>query len=126
MDVVPMPSRDDFEDEFCLRCPRCGDMYTHHGDVRVYWRDREDGTTRVTKIECGHVIAEICPPPNPSARRDAVGIMFTCEGCQGCDDSPFPSEEYELVIAQHKGETFLKWRKWEDRKLAQGAEMGQP
>lgn len=39
---------------------------------------------------------------NPSARRDGVAIRFWCETC-GADN-------IELVVEQHKGNSFLRWR----------------
>lgn len=82
-----------------LCCPGCGGNYLHHGAVAIYERDGEDGPTTVVTSDLGSLADVI--RPNPSSRRDAVGILMECEMCGPVG---------ELCIVQHKGQTFVEWR----------------
>ena len=87
-----------------LRCPRCDDPWLHHGDIRVYGRDKEDGPSTVTEV-CSGGGVHIHRAPlgvddvNPSERRDAITIRFWCEVCYYYS---------RLEIVQHKGNTHLR------------------
>ena len=82
-----------------LRCPNCGENYTHHTTTHVFYRAREDAEhgqhvsaggpeTRITTDMDG----------NPSERRDGIVIEFWCEICASL---------FEMRIAQHKGATLI-------------------
>lgn len=95
-------------DEQVLLCPKCGGDYLHHDQVKTFCREEDEETVvfnidfkppKVTK-EIGNL------SKNPSSRRDAVAIHFYCELC---------SYLGELTIAQHKGRTFLQWRRVGER-----------
>jgi hypothetical protein len=86
-----------------LLCPRCGDDYLHHGRVEVFART-EDATGVHTTVEAETVRVDRDLTGNPSGRRHGVTIAFSCEGCP---DDP----DLLLTIAQHKGQTFLAWRR---------------
>lgn len=85
-----------------MQCPNCGYTYLHQSRVVVYNRSREDAD-----VVCTVVNPSSSPiGATPSSRRDGLAIEFSCEGCGMWN---------ELLIAQHKGETFLSWRRsrWE-------------
>jgi ribosomal protein S27AE len=88
-----------------LTCPRCGEQWLHHGEVRIYSRPIEDGPVQETII--GHhgnvmVAPRYAGYKNPSGRRDGIAIDLWCESC---------GEGSTLAIAQHKGMTSIGWRK---------------
>jgi len=87
-----------------LICPACGHEYTHHRSVNIYHRQHEDGDTIITRVSGARVLTEIGARENPSRRRDAIGIVFNCEGCECIS---------ELAVVQHKGQTFLRWHRVE-------------
>ena len=89
-----------------LLCPRCRDPWLHHEDIIIFSRRAEDAPSIVTRVHCTG-FASIARTPseqsrNPGARRDGVAIRFWCETC-GADN-------IELVVEQHKGNSFLRWR----------------
>jgi hypothetical protein len=90
-----------------LLCPACGGDYLHHEQVTTYDRNKEDAEqVELTRIGPGreifHTVASSKATNNPSARRDGIAILFSCEGCERWS---------ELTIAQHKGQTLCGWRK---------------
>jgi len=82
-------------DEYIVLCPICGFECLHHGAVQVYVRDEEDGDTTVIQIGDHEPARE-----NPSGRRGAIGIKFQGE----C------GHEFEMLVVQHKGTTYLQFR----------------
>jgi len=91
-----------------LECPACGNANLHHGEVTVYMRGEDNPeTTEVrTNGETGETIVSTTRGKgNPSSRRDGITIQFTCEHC---------NVEPMLTIAQHKGATFIEWRRGDD------------
>jgi hypothetical protein len=69
--------------------------------------DRREDAPEVTRIEIEHGLATIKAVAsngsgNPSERRDGLAVPFWCETCEG---------NSELMIAQHKGQSFVGWRK---------------
>jgi hypothetical protein len=94
----------------CLKCPLCGDIYTHQGNIEVFNRDAEDsktGTHIVINSITDEIVINKSMERNPSKRRQGIRLLFSCEGCEG-------STGYQgvaLEIAQHKGNTYLKWVK---------------
>lgn len=96
--IAPLAA--DFNHNFL--CPNCGESFIHHGVVEVFYRAREDGPTKVMRIERGVVTSAGYAADNPSPRRGGMLIYFFCEIC-GHQDMP-------LAIFQHKGETFWGWQ----------------
>jgi len=85
-----------------VACPFCGSDYTHHGDVEVYVRDRDDGESQITLVNAKSKKTALMKDElnaNPSWRRNGIRIWFECEaGCQ---------EVFSITIAQHKGQTWV-------------------
>lgn len=98
----------DFTINQTIKCPRCGNDYTHHGDVTVYSREKEDAKmgfiTHVTNGQTSTVYTEMTL--NPSGRRNGIRIDFECEACHMSDDNPPPV--FSWLIIQHKGNTYLE------------------
>jgi hypothetical protein len=89
-----------------LQCPACHAATIHHERTTVFGRACEDAPTRAIVIEPGAEIAHTIESDraertNPSSRRDAVAVQFSCEHCPAIS---------ELIIEQHKGYTYLRWR----------------
>ena len=96
--------------EQSMNCPICGFGCTHITGVEVFSRgedaaehvhttvDMQEMSTKVENVK-GH-------GRNPSGRRDGLIISGECE-CR-C--------KFEIEIAQHKGNTFFKSNKTEDRR----------
>jgi hypothetical protein len=88
-----------------LECPSCGCDCIHHDRITAYDRIEDAPQTIVTKLTGGQVTMRMTPSGqarNPSSRRHAVAIRFWRESCPA---------KAELTIEQHKGATFLVWRK---------------
>lgn len=89
-----------------LLCPACGSMNLHHRLVTVYERNEDAAQTRETRIAVGSEITTATVPSaqsgNPSSRRDGLAVGFYCEQCPALT---------ELTIEQHKGSTYLAWRR---------------
>lgn len=111
--VVPMSfsnRRDDDDadqvklDGDVLLCPECKQINLHHVDVVVFNRDGgEDEPTIVTVVRDDRVFRDNTQiQRNPSSRRDGVAISFWCECCSWLG---------ELTVSQHKGTTYLRWRR---------------
>jgi hypothetical protein len=90
-----------------LQCPRCGNEQLHHSDLISYDRSEDDDTVIETYVAFGPQIKVAAVPfhksRNPSNRRDAIAVGFWCEICGEGD-------VLELIIEQHKGRTYMKWR----------------
>lgn len=86
-----------------LLCPACGNQYLHQGKVVVFNPETEDAKEGV-KVEVDGLRVRVEPEleGNPSRRRQGLLIHFSCEGC---DEKPV------LSIAQHKGNTIVRWPK---------------
>ena len=91
-----------------LTCPLCSEEYLHHGAVTVWNRAEDAEVGRLTTvsgdvlIDAQNATMEGCP----SRRRDALSIEFRCEHCHDKND-----KSLHLDVIQHKGNTFLQWRK---------------
>jgi hypothetical protein len=102
--LTPLKSgmRDDWLDE----CPYCEGNNLHHSDVTVFNRSEDADTVRVTHVMHDSTITSARIPNdstnNPSSRRDGILIHFWCEHCE---------EKPVMAILQHKGTTFIGWRK---------------
>ena len=92
-----------------LVCPQCGSNCLHQGAIEVFHRRREDADNVVLAIAEG-MASDVSDIPdagarNPSARRQGLLIHFDCEGCD------LLQLGIVLTISQHKGETFIQWRR---------------
>jgi hypothetical protein len=108
-----------------IECPHCGGSYLHHYGFTSYDRGEDGLITDV--IDAGSVIFDqngkmvLCNDYqdvagsgltikkelsshslNPSCRRDGIVIKFWCENC---------AKVSILCIAQHKGQSLIKWTK---------------
>lgn len=102
-----------------LACPRCDSLNLHHERVEVF--DRREDQTSGTHVTVNGMDALHCrgcnPNPatpgvmmdatmtdNPSSRRSGLIVGMWCEQCH---------ERSLLLIHQHKGSTYLEWRRGE-------------
>lgn len=114
-----------------LSCPNCGFFCTHHEETIVHghesWWEKDGEVVEVedweeakesdeyehkTKgvgisVEPNGLEVEEIETENPSSRRDAVSVIFSCEGC---------SVISSLQIVQHKGNTFIGTKKVGEQK----------
>lgn len=98
-----------------LACPNCGGSYLHHDGISYFNRDedREFGEfiSIKTTVKDDRVVFSCSQESNypmdccPSPRRDGMEISFYCENC---------SAKLSLAVFQHKGQTFIEWRKITD------------
>lgn len=99
--------------EHTLACPRCGDNYLHHGPVTVYDRHEDAEEVRTTLVAGANISSQMKPNAasgNPSSRRDGIVIEFFCEYCGDLDpERKSATPPMALEIAQHKGNTYLRW-----------------
>ena len=87
-----------------LLCPHCEDFYLHQEEVRVIFRDFEDGPGNQTRSSKDCIDITRISDENIPGRRDVIQIDFTCEICD--EKSP---EVKTLQIMQHKGSTLVEW-----------------
>lgn len=80
-----------------LACPTCGGSHMHHDSVEVFdcGEDATHGLHVLVKDETVKVDGDL--KGNPSSRRHGLRIAVDCE----CGQS------YDLIIKQHKGQTYL-------------------
>ncbi len=94
------------EDRDALACPSCEYTYTHQSIIEVFARQEDcDGIHTCVRGET--VMTDRNMSANPSPRRQGIRIYFTCESCHGEDGDNYPPP-YELLIFQHKGQTFFE------------------
>ena len=87
------------DDNLILTCPHCEWDYTHQGDVQVWHRaeDEAHGTwANITRH--GATSCPVLPDGNPSPRRNGLRVKMDCENC---------GSAFSLIVAQHKGQTYL-------------------
>lgn len=88
-----------------LRCPRCGDEWTHIDRVDVAAR-HEDGPTGDIAVDActGQVATKGVAPAIGShvgiGRRHRIVLVGSCEIC---------GATLELIFTQHKGQTLVEW-----------------
>ena len=92
-----------------LCCPSCGEIFLHHGAVRVFSRgqDEETGLETVVSDRESHTFVSSCCD-NPSLRRHGLVIDFHCEHCS--QGRSMDHVVGQLCISQHKGHTGIFWR----------------
>lgn len=87
-------------------CPGCGHEFTHHRSVEIWARPEDsptglhitvDGVDSDPKME---VVTSL--RGNPSTRRNAVAITFSCENCLDLS---------KLTISQRKGLEIVSFHK---------------
>ena len=89
-------------DSGILACPHCGADESgtlHQIEATVYFRNEDDHngvTVRATSALDGYIGTD--QTGNPSARRDGISVLFSCEQCTATS---------KLNIVQHKGDTYL-------------------
>lgn len=95
-----------------LHCPKClasGGHSLHHEGVVSYDREEDGENTVRTIVFPGENATSVVPSResrNPSERRHGLAVVFYCEVCA--------PERFDLTISQHKGSTYLRWRKSEE------------
>ena len=93
---------DTFVGDDVLLCPACGGNNLHQDQVDVWQRPIEDGQQMHSIVgECMTTVG-IGGAGNPSNRRDGLTIQFSCEHC--------PADPV-LAIWQHKGNTYMEWKR---------------
>ena len=95
-----------------LVCPCCGEDYLHHETVTVFSRKEDAEFVRKTVVEGSSVASDKefnDVSGNPSDRRDGITIRFWCETCADYTADGKPIKQMFLHIAQHKGNTIMRW-----------------
>lgn len=95
-----------------LICPSCGENNLHHMYTTVYDRNEDDDMVMRTDVFPGSLTRKEVRSEksgNPSRRRDAVVIVYSCEHCHGGDPEMDSPSFFHLNLIQHKGTTYLEW-----------------
>jgi hypothetical protein len=95
-----------------LTCPCCNNDYLHHDAVTVFSRREDAEFVRKTTVVDNSVATDKefnDHSGNPSSRRDGLSINFWCETCGQLDANGVPTRKLVLHIAQHKGNTIMRW-----------------
>lgn len=81
-------------------CANCDHEFTYQKTVVVHLRDMEDGPGKAVEVNRDGVLERRLPKDSKlwAGRRDDIVIALDCENCD---------EPSELVIQQHKGQTFV-------------------
>jgi len=96
-------------DRGLLACPVCDGDYLHHGRVNVFMRpaeDRDGLKVTVDKSRFSFNRAadwQVARAEEFPGRRDHIEIQMWCEDCGD-------EEGRTLIIIQHKGCTYIRWR----------------
>ena len=97
---------DVISDKWGVQCPICYNQELHQIDVEVIFRDEDcDGLS--TKVKNNSCKTEVAKSHEIPLRRDSILIKFACEHCHG--DPKLDNRRLNLLIAQHKGSTIIKW-----------------
>jgi len=99
-----------------LICAHCRNTFVHHTAVDIHARPAgEDSPTYSHRAYDRPRLT--FPNPriheNPSTRRDAVSVVYECEGC---------GQHSRLMVEQHKGKTYLGTEKLFPVPMPPGAE----
>jgi len=87
-------------------CPTCNGSMLHQVEVKVWFRREDADKATFAHVLGDAVLVDRKNYGNPSPRRSGLKIMLRCEWCHTDDLRP----SHELVIYQHKGETFTEMR----------------
>jgi ribosomal protein L37AE/L43A len=87
-----------------IRCPKCHSVNMNHDKVEVFNRKEDEECVFYSSVSQEGLVSRHDNPEdsknNPSARRHALKIWFSCEECDF---------RAALNIVQHKGSTLLYW-----------------
>ena len=81
-----------------LVCPSCGGLNLHQDRIEVFDRDEDAKASVHVIVEDIKATVDCELARNPSRRRTALTIQFTCEGC---------SSKPLMTVLQHKGCTYV-------------------
>jgi len=84
-----------------ITCLHCGFDYVRHIIIKTWTRQPDDETAIKTVVDNAGEISVTRvnnTAENPSSRQHGLSLTFWCEGCD---------ENFELTIAQHKGQTIV-------------------
>ncbi len=103
----PLPRLEGDENSLC--CPQRGFDQLRQAAVEVWNRGEEEEIEGAGIAADGSTVK--ATGRNRSPRRDGVSIAFSCEG-RPCDEEGNADESTagELVLFQHKGQTYIEWR----------------
>jgi hypothetical protein len=107
VDYIPSVGWSGSDTEGALKCPKCKELYLHHGAVKIFTRNEDELSVIKTVVIDGLISSHRVPSDgsgNPSSRRDGIVIEFSCEHCS---EEGGPS--FKLNISQHKGYTLIGW-----------------
>jgi hypothetical protein len=97
MQILPASTFD------AVDCPHCDGNNLCHESVEVFYRNGEDNAEGVHATVNPHTVTVgQSMSGNPSSRRGGLLVHFSCETC--------PVKPV-LEIIQHKGCTYMQWRK---------------
>jgi hypothetical protein len=83
-----------------LTCPSCQGGFLHQEEVEVWDRGEDEQVGLHVLVSDEEVRADKDQAGNPSNRRQAAAIYFSCETCDA---------DSSLIISQHKGSTLVYW-----------------
>lgn len=83
-----------------LLCAACGYNYTHLISIEAFERAEDAVSGLHVIIEGQSAITNTALDGNPSDRRDAVRLTYSCEGCDKLT---------VISFIQHKGNTFVEY-----------------
>jgi len=101
----------EYDDDQLMNCPICACSNTHIKGVEVFARGEDAAEHVHTTVDMEEMSTKVenvtGSGRNPSGRRDGLILSGYCES--GC--------EFEIEIAQHKGNTFFKSTKTGEKKF---------
>ncbi len=83
-----------------LLCAACGCNYTHFHSVEIFKRTEDEETGLHILVTEMSAATDTAMTGNPSARRDAVRIVYSCEFC---------NQLTTVSFIQHKGNTYVEY-----------------
>jgi len=91
------------DDASIILCPNCGYDCIHQGKIEIFDRNEDEKKGLHVVVENKEANISTNLDGNPSSRRQGLKIHFECETC---DAKPI------LCIEQHKGNTFIYFKKY--------------